>query len=225
MSDSQQRLRDELHLHTSLIHSLRCVDQETSIRILQHLRAGTYDGTLLGRDSPQTTADGERIYPWDDTIDEMRERPRFNNQGMAMPYAAMSSGAPWPVDGVMRRAWAGGTPAMDYSNMDGADGADGVGSHPGSYAQQDSGMETPDGTYPATAHASQARYPQSFYQHGAAQYGAMEPPTSLTSPIKSEGMPAYGQHIPQYDPQIYPTGEASESTTPSVEDQYRQARR
>lgn len=76
--ESQQRLRDELHSHTSLIHSLRCADTNSSIQMLGRLRQGDYDGALLGTDPvPRSNSQAEKSYPWDETVDEsQRQRIR-----------------------------------------------------------------------------------------------------------------------------------------------------
>ena len=69
--ESQQRLRDELHSHTSLIHSLRCADANSSIQMLSRLRHGDYDSALLGTDHAiRSASPGDRIYPWEESSDE-----------------------------------------------------------------------------------------------------------------------------------------------------------
>jgi hypothetical protein len=71
MMESQQRLRDELHSHTSLIHSLRCAEANASINMLGRLRQGDYDSALLGTDHGiRSTSPGDRIYPWEESGDE-----------------------------------------------------------------------------------------------------------------------------------------------------------
>jgi hypothetical protein len=47
--ESQKRLREELHSHVSLIHALRYVDLDTAIQTPKHLRQGSYNRTLLGK--------------------------------------------------------------------------------------------------------------------------------------------------------------------------------
>lgn len=78
MIESQQRLRDELHSHTSLIHALRVSDANSSIQMLGRLRHGDYDTALLGTDpAPRSNSPGHRMYPWEETVeDSQRERPR-----------------------------------------------------------------------------------------------------------------------------------------------------
>lgn len=71
MMESQQRLRDELHSHTSLIHTLRCADANSSVHMLGRLRQGDYDSALLGTDHAiRSASPGDRIYPWEESSDE-----------------------------------------------------------------------------------------------------------------------------------------------------------
>lgn len=76
--ESHQRLRDELHSHTSLIHSLRCADANSSIQMLGRLRHGDFDGALLGTDlASRSHSPADRVYPWEESIDEsQRQRNR-----------------------------------------------------------------------------------------------------------------------------------------------------
>lgn len=79
MMESQQRLRDELHSHTSLIHTLRCVDINSSIQMLGRLRHGEYDSALLGTDvANRSSPPGERVYPWEDAADEIQPQRSRN---------------------------------------------------------------------------------------------------------------------------------------------------
>jgi hypothetical protein len=71
MIESHQRLRDELHSYTSLIHSLRCADANSSIHMLGRLRHGDYDSALVVTDHANRSASpGDHIYPWEDSSDE-----------------------------------------------------------------------------------------------------------------------------------------------------------
>lgn len=85
MMESQQRLRDELHSHTSLIHSLRCADANASIHMLGRLRQGDYDSALLGTDHGlRSTSLGDRIYPWEESSDE-GNHPRSRDADLLPP--------------------------------------------------------------------------------------------------------------------------------------------
>jgi hypothetical protein len=87
MMESQQRLRDELHSHTSLIHSLRCAEANASIHMLGRLRQGDYDGALLGTDHViRSTSPGDRIYPWEESSDEgHHHQPRSRSADLLPP--------------------------------------------------------------------------------------------------------------------------------------------
>jgi hypothetical protein len=86
MMESQQRLRDELHSHTSLIHSLRCAEANASIHMLGRLRQGDYDGALLGTDHAiRSTSPGDRIYPWEESSDEGHHHPRSRSADLLPP--------------------------------------------------------------------------------------------------------------------------------------------
>jgi hypothetical protein len=85
MMESQQRLRDELHSHTSLIHSLRCAEANASIHMLSRLRQGDYDSALLGTDhSLRSASPGDRIYPWEESSDE-GHHPSSRNADLLPP--------------------------------------------------------------------------------------------------------------------------------------------
>jgi len=146
---------------------------------------------------------------------------------MAVPYAAIDPRAGWAADGTTRRAWDGKSLPTGYRNVDdgdevdGVDGGDGVGPHAGSYARQGPGMGMSDGTYPSTGAPSQPQYPRAYYQQSTARYGALRSPSSMTPQVKSEGMAFYGQPTPQYNPQMYPSGEPSGPRLPPGEDQSR----
>jgi hypothetical protein len=86
MMESQQRLRDELHSHTSLIHSLRCAEANASINMLGRLRQGDYDSALLGTDHGlRSTSHGDRIYPWEESSDEGHHHPRSRSADLLPP--------------------------------------------------------------------------------------------------------------------------------------------
>jgi hypothetical protein len=75
MVENQQRLREELHSHTSLIHALRCTDANSSIQMLSRLRRGEYDSALLGTESTtRSNSPGGRVYPWEEGVDESQRR-------------------------------------------------------------------------------------------------------------------------------------------------------
>jgi hypothetical protein len=64
--ESQKRLREELHSHVSLIHALRCVDPDAATQTLKHLRQGSYDGTLLGKNPASRRMElGSQIFSWE----------------------------------------------------------------------------------------------------------------------------------------------------------------
>jgi hypothetical protein len=64
--ESRQRLREELHSHVSLIHALRYVDADAATQTLKHLRQGSYDGTLLGKNAASRRMElGTRVFPWE----------------------------------------------------------------------------------------------------------------------------------------------------------------
>ena len=86
MMESQQRLRDELHSHTSLIHSLRCADANSSVHMLGRLRHGDYDSALLGTDHAiRSASPGDRIYPWEESNDEGHHHQRARDGGLLPP--------------------------------------------------------------------------------------------------------------------------------------------
>jgi hypothetical protein len=66
MIESQQRLREELHSHTSLIQALRCTDANSSVQMLNRLRHGDYDSALLGTDAAGSHSQETRIFPWEE---------------------------------------------------------------------------------------------------------------------------------------------------------------
>lgn len=63
---SEQRLREELRSHGSLIYTLRCVGSDEATQILCRLRQGAYDKALSGRNfnfgSKEPTSE---VFPWE----------------------------------------------------------------------------------------------------------------------------------------------------------------
>ena len=85
MIESQQRLREELHSHSSLIHALRCTDANSSVQMLNRLRHGDYDSALLGTDlASRSNSQESRAYPWEECIDES-QRQRTRDTKMLLP--------------------------------------------------------------------------------------------------------------------------------------------
>lgn len=85
MMESQQRLRDELHSHTSLIHALRCTDTNSSVQMLNRLRHGDYDSALLGPEfAARSNSQEPRTYPWEECIDES-QRQRNRDTELLLP--------------------------------------------------------------------------------------------------------------------------------------------
>jgi len=85
MIESQQRLREELHSYTSLIHALRCSDANSSVQMLNRLRHGDYDSALLGTElASRSHSPGSRMYPWEESIDES-QRHRSRDTEMNLP--------------------------------------------------------------------------------------------------------------------------------------------
>jgi hypothetical protein len=92
MVESQQRLRDELHSHASLIHALRCTDANSSIQMLSRLRRGEYDSALLGTESAtRSNSPGGRVYPWEEGVDEGQRR-RSRDAEILPPIESFPSG-------------------------------------------------------------------------------------------------------------------------------------
>lgn len=86
--ESQQRLRDELHSHASLVHTLRAVDANTSIQMLSRLRHGDYDSALLGTDlATRTNSSGDKIFPWEEQMDD-RQHQRAHDVNLLPPVDA-----------------------------------------------------------------------------------------------------------------------------------------
>lgn len=88
LMESQQRLRDELHSHASLVHFLRVVDANTSIQMLSRLRHGDYDRALLGTDlATRTNSSGDKIFPWEEQM-EGRQHQRAHDANQLPPVDA-----------------------------------------------------------------------------------------------------------------------------------------
>jgi len=76
LAEKRRRLQGQLRTFASLIHALRCVDANTSGRILRHLRHGDYDGILLCDDSSSDmTQHADKVYPWDHLSSEEQSQP------------------------------------------------------------------------------------------------------------------------------------------------------
>jgi hypothetical protein len=85
MVESQQRLREELHSHSSLIHALRCTDANSSVQMLNRLRHGDYDSALLGTEpASRSNSQESRTFPWEEYIDES-QRQRTRDTEMLLP--------------------------------------------------------------------------------------------------------------------------------------------
>lgn len=68
LSQGFRQLQDQLHTYSSLIHALRCMDSEASSHMLNDLRRGNYDETLLCNDSiSEIIPHADRIYPWEES--------------------------------------------------------------------------------------------------------------------------------------------------------------
>jgi hypothetical protein len=66
LNETYQRLLDELHVYTAFICALRCADLDTSVRMLDHLQHGDYDGALSRNDpGSEMTPPADRAYPFD----------------------------------------------------------------------------------------------------------------------------------------------------------------
>lgn len=88
MMESQQRLRDELHSHASLVHTLRVSDANASIQMLSHLRHGDYDSALLGNElAIRTNSSGDKLYPWEEYLDDS-QRHRTQDSELHPPIDA-----------------------------------------------------------------------------------------------------------------------------------------
>jgi hypothetical protein len=84
LAEKQRRLQGQLRTIASLIHALRCVDANTSVRILRHLRHGDYDGILLCDNSSSDIAQhADKVYPWKDLTSD--EQPQPGNRHNVLP--------------------------------------------------------------------------------------------------------------------------------------------
>lgn len=134
MLESQQRLRDELHAHTSLIHPLRCVDANSSAHILGRLRLDDYDSALPGVDLARSHSPGDRVYPWEELDETQRQHasegdslpptdafPPIRQEGALHPKAdhaydrAADSSQRYPLNIIMPFGMCTGTTAMESS--------------------------------------------------------------------------------------------------------------
>jgi hypothetical protein len=86
LSESQQRLRRQIHSHTSLIQSLRYADSWTSLQILESLRRGYYDKSLsLNDDIPcRATTPEYKVYPWETPL--FRDKQRGEHHAEVLPH-------------------------------------------------------------------------------------------------------------------------------------------
>ena len=76
LAEKQRRLQGQLRTFASLIHALRCVDANTSGRILRHLRHGDYDGILLCDNSSSNIAQhADKVYHWKDLTPDEQPQP------------------------------------------------------------------------------------------------------------------------------------------------------
>jgi hypothetical protein len=92
MVESQQRLREELHSHTSFIHALRCTDANSSVQMLSRLRRGDYDTALPGAElATRSHSPGSRLYPWEEHAGE-RQRRRSRDAEMLPPIESFPPG-------------------------------------------------------------------------------------------------------------------------------------
>lgn len=63
---SEQRLREELRSHGSLIYALRCVGSDEATQILCRLRQGAYDEALSGRNFDFGSKEpASEVFPWE----------------------------------------------------------------------------------------------------------------------------------------------------------------
>jgi hypothetical protein len=66
LNETRQHLQDELQVYTTLICALRCADSNTSVKMLDHLRNGDYDGVLLNNNTgSEMVPQADSAYPWD----------------------------------------------------------------------------------------------------------------------------------------------------------------
>ena len=90
LAENQRRLHGQLRTIASLVHASRCVDANTSDRILRHLRHGDYDGILLcDNSSSDLSQHADKVYPWEDLSPD--EQPQPGSRHIVLP----------PVDDLM----------------------------------------------------------------------------------------------------------------------------
>ncbi len=71
MFENQQYLQRHLQIYTSLISSLRRLDFENSVVLLNRLRGGNYDGILLRNDFAfRMSSVSKERYLWEYPLDE-----------------------------------------------------------------------------------------------------------------------------------------------------------
>lgn len=75
LMENQHKIQHELEAHASLIHTLRCLPSDASVRVLNALREGAYDGVLLGTggisDATELIQSGTQPdYPWEYSADD-----------------------------------------------------------------------------------------------------------------------------------------------------------
>jgi hypothetical protein len=59
-------VQEELHSHVSLIQALPCVDLDAATQTLNHLRQGSYDRTLSGKNPASGRMElGSQVSPWE----------------------------------------------------------------------------------------------------------------------------------------------------------------
>ena len=69
LSENQQRLQNQIHVHRSLIRSLQWADSKRSLHIFGNLRRGHYDEVLsLDEGVCRTDSLTNKDYPWEDQI-------------------------------------------------------------------------------------------------------------------------------------------------------------
>lgn len=84
LSEELHRVQGQIHTYTSLIHALRCMDLETSDRILYHLRRGSYDGTLLcNNPTSEMVPHADRVPPWEEPF--MEQQPQSQSCHTMLP--------------------------------------------------------------------------------------------------------------------------------------------
>lgn len=67
MPDARQY---ELRTYSSLIYHLRCSEREASIRIVDRLRAGAFDGVLVTNERSKILSEDENEFPWENVVND-----------------------------------------------------------------------------------------------------------------------------------------------------------